>query len=87
MNDTEQFRHYGPVIVLCTARTYGPALTLLRHLHAAGAVVVGSPAGRTGGGPEPLRRFEVDHIEPSTDRLHALTPVDRGMQPFAFSLQ
>jgi len=56
-------------------------------LHAAGAVVVGSPAGRTGGGPEPLRRFEVDHIEPSTDRLHALTPVDRGMQPFAFSLQ
>jgi hypothetical protein len=77
----------GSLTVLCSTPACGPAFTLLRHLHSAGALVFGRPIAAAGERPAPMPCFEVDHIEPFSDWMRVLAPAGRGLLPVAPSRQ
>jgi len=80
-----QFR--GSVTVLCSTPACGPAFTLMRHLHSAGAVVLGRPVAPAGDCPAPISCFEVDHLEPFSAWMRVLPPVGRRLLPVASNRQ
>ena len=87
MSDSGPDQIRGSVTVLCSTPSCGPAFTLMRHLHSAGAVVLGRPVAPAGDRPAPIPCFEVDHLEPFSDWMRTLAPVGRGLLPVATNRQ